>query len=137
MKQINAMLKGVGLAVVALMCVTPAHAVIQFPVPDFGDTNTTAGIFTDANGGKWGAYSDNFVADFSGLAIMTYDNVTDNRWEKNTGGGVIQAAYERGVRNFAAWSYFGTGQMSWLKSDNPQKVWQVLTRTYRNFRKRR
>lgn len=48
----------------------------------------------------------------------------------------LKAAYDEGVRNFAAWSYFGTGQMSWLKSDNPQKVWQVLTRTYRTFQKR-
>ena len=48
----------------------------------------------------------------------------------------LEAAYEEGIRNFAAWSYMGTTQMSWLRSDNPQKVWQTLTRTYRAFQKR-
>ena len=49
----------------------------------------------------------------------------------------LEAAYEEGIRNFAAWSYMGTGQMSWLKSDHPQKVWKTLSHTYRTFQKRR
>lgn len=48
----------------------------------------------------------------------------------------LKTAYEEGIRNFAAWSYMGTGQMSWLKSDDPQKVWKTLTHTYRAFQKR-
>lgn len=48
----------------------------------------------------------------------------------------LEAAYAEGVRNFAAWSYWGTGQMSWLRSDDPAKVWKTLTRTYQTFQNR-
>ena len=34
-------------------------------------------------------------------------------------------AYAAGVRNFAAWSYLGNAYMSYNRSDNPQRVWQV------------
>ncbi len=47
----------------------------------------------------------------------------------------LRAAYEEGIRNFAAWAYKGTGQMSWLKSDDPERVWEALTRTYQTFQK--
>lgn len=47
----------------------------------------------------------------------------------------LRASYEEGIRNFAAWSYMGTGQMSWLKSDDPIKVWKTLSHTYRTFQK--
>ncbi len=49
----------------------------------------------------------------------------------------IRAAYEEGIRNFAAWSYWGTGQMSYLRSDNPNRVWQTLSRAYRSLHKGR
>ena len=48
----------------------------------------------------------------------------------------IRAAYDEGIRNFAAWSYWGTGQMSWLKSDDPEKVWKVLSRSYLALRRK-
>ncbi|MCM8781774.1 MAG: hypothetical protein NC828_01820 [Candidatus Omnitrophica bacterium] len=35
-------------------------------------------------------------------------------------------AYKEGIRNLAAWSYQGTGCMSSLASDDPQKVWETL-----------
>jgi hypothetical protein len=38
----------------------------------------------------------------------------------------IAVAYAEGIRNFAAWSYFGTAYMSYIRSSNPQKVWDTL-----------
>jgi hypothetical protein len=42
----------------------------------------------------------------------------------------IAAAYAAGVRNFAAWSFYGTGYMSYIKPDDPQKVWDTLGEVY-------
>lgn len=42
----------------------------------------------------------------------------------------IATAYAEGVRNFAAWSYYGTEYMSYIRSDNPQKVWDILGEVY-------
>jgi hypothetical protein len=42
----------------------------------------------------------------------------------------IAVAYAEGIRNFAAWSYYGTAYMSYIRSDNPQKVWDVLGEVY-------
>jgi hypothetical protein len=39
-------------------------------------------------------------------------------------------AYAHGVRNFAAWSYYGTAYMSYLKCDNPKEVWDLLGEVY-------
>lgn len=48
----------------------------------------------------------------------------------------IEAAYEQGIRNIAAWSYYGTYQMSNLASDDPAKVWQVLGKAYKKLSRR-
>lgn len=48
----------------------------------------------------------------------------------------LETAYEEGIRNFAAWSYRGTGQMSALASADPPTVWKTLSRTYHTFRRR-
>ena len=45
----------------------------------------------------------------------------------------IQTAYEAGVRNFAAWSYWGTGQMSFLASQDPDRVWGTLAKAYKKL----
>ncbi len=42
----------------------------------------------------------------------------------------IAVAYSEGVRNFAARSYYGTAYMSYIRSDNPQKVWDILGEVY-------
>ncbi|MFQ5863730.1 MAG: hypothetical protein ACE5IW_00715 [bacterium] len=42
----------------------------------------------------------------------------------------VAVAYSEGIRNFAAWSYYGTAYMSYIRSDNPRKVWQVLGEVY-------
>ncbi|MBI4435806.1 MAG: hypothetical protein HY590_00105 [Candidatus Omnitrophica bacterium] len=64
-------------------------------------------------------------------------NFKIKKGEEEKIGIALEAAYEEGVRNFAAWSYQGTGQMSCLKSDDPEKVWRTLTRTYLTFQKRK
>ena len=45
----------------------------------------------------------------------------------------IDAAYKEGIRNIAAWSYFGTYQMSNLASDDPGKVWETLGKVYKKL----
>ncbi len=42
----------------------------------------------------------------------------------------IAVAYAEGIRNLAAWSYYGNAYMSYNRSDNPQKVWDVLGNVY-------
>jgi len=42
----------------------------------------------------------------------------------------VAVAYARGVRNFAAWSYSGNAYMSYNRSDDPQRVWDVLGEIY-------
>lgn len=42
----------------------------------------------------------------------------------------IAVAYAEGIRNFAAWSYYGTSYMSYIKSDDAQKVWDTLGEVY-------
>lgn len=42
----------------------------------------------------------------------------------------VAVAYAEGIRNFAAWSYYGTAYMSYIRSDNPQKVWDILGEVY-------
>ena len=38
----------------------------------------------------------------------------------------IRTAYGAGIRNIAAWSYWGAGYMAWLRSENPERVWNIL-----------
>jgi hypothetical protein len=44
----------------------------------------------------------------------------------------IEAAYREGVRNFAAWSYFGAAYIS-LRAEDPPAVWKTLTECYRDL----
>lgn len=38
----------------------------------------------------------------------------------------IKASYSAGIRNIFAWSYRGSEYLSWLRSDDPEKVWKTL-----------
>ncbi len=40
------------------------------------------------------------------------------------------AAFNVGIRNIFAWSYRGSAYLSWLKSDDPDKVWEIQTNTF-------
>ncbi|OIO80572.1 MAG: hypothetical protein COW11_06410 [Candidatus Omnitrophica bacterium CG12_big_fil_rev_8_21_14_0_65_43_15] len=45
----------------------------------------------------------------------------------------IETTHKAGIRNIAAWSYYGTYQMSNLSSDDPKAVWQTLGRMYKKL----
>jgi len=47
----------------------------------------------------------------------------------------IEAAWAAGIRNLAAWSYFGAAYIS-LKAEDPAAVWKMLGDCYRDLRKR-
>ena len=42
----------------------------------------------------------------------------------------IAISYAEGLRNFAAWSYYGTEYMSYIKCDHPKSVWDQLGEIY-------
>lgn len=42
----------------------------------------------------------------------------------------VAVAYSEGVRNFAAWSYYGNAYMSYNRSDSPQRVWDIIGDVY-------
>jgi hypothetical protein len=46
----------------------------------------------------------------------------------------IEAAVREGVGNLAAWCYGGAGHVSYLKSGDPQRVWDVLGEAYGRLR---
>jgi hypothetical protein len=47
----------------------------------------------------------------------------------------IEAAYQQGIRNFAAWSYFGAAYIR-LKAEDPKAVWGMLGSCYKELLKR-
>ncbi len=48
----------------------------------------------------------------------------------------VETMYELGVRNVAVWSYNGAAHMSYLRSEDPQKVNRVLKEIFSEFAKR-
>ena len=47
----------------------------------------------------------------------------------------IRNAYQAGIRNIAAWSYWGAGYMAWLRSEDPERVWTILGEEYARLHK--
>jgi len=45
----------------------------------------------------------------------------------------IDTAVSAGIQNIAAWSYYGTSQMSTLACDDPEAVWQTLGEAYKKL----
>ena len=45
----------------------------------------------------------------------------------------VEAAYREGIRNLAAWSYYGTEMMASISSDTPLAVWKNLGEAYREL----
>ena len=41
----------------------------------------------------------------------------------------VESGYKEGIRNFAAWSYYGAAPMS-LKAEDPEAVWRTLSECY-------
>jgi len=48
----------------------------------------------------------------------------------------VDTAFKEGVRNLAAWSYYGTEMMGALSSQRPDVVWQTLGKSYREVKSR-
>ncbi len=46
----------------------------------------------------------------------------------------VETAVREGIKNIAAWSYYGTYQMSNLASENPEKVWKTLGSAYKKLK---
>jgi len=42
----------------------------------------------------------------------------------------VKAAYKEGIRNLAAWSYYGTEMMGSLSCERPDEVWKTLGQAY-------
>ena len=55
--------------------------------------------------------------------------------EEKTIAEALEAGYGLGIRNFAAWSYYGASYMS-LRAEDPAAVWETLAATYQEFRRR-
>jgi len=47
----------------------------------------------------------------------------------------LEAGYREGIRNFAAWSYYGAAYMN-LKSEDPEAVWKTLSQVYKDLQGR-
>ncbi len=46
----------------------------------------------------------------------------------------LEAGYKEGIRNFAAWSYFGASYIK-LRAEDPEAVWKTLSQGYQELRK--
>jgi hypothetical protein len=47
----------------------------------------------------------------------------------------LEAGYREGVRNFAAWSYYGAAYIN-LRAKDPEAVWRTLSEAYHALRRR-
>ena len=57
------------------------------------------------------------------------------RGEEKTIVEALEAGYAQGIRNFAAWSYYGAAPMG-LRAEDPAAVWKTLTAAYQSLRGR-
>lgn len=48
----------------------------------------------------------------------------------------IERVYEMGVRNFAVWGFEACDQISWIRPDNPQKLWQIFVDKFGELKQR-
>ncbi|MBI3614995.1 MAG: hypothetical protein HY211_00585 [Candidatus Omnitrophica bacterium] len=48
----------------------------------------------------------------------------------------LEAGYAQGIRNFAAWSYYGAAPMN-LRAEDPAAVWKTLSAAYQEFHRRK
>ncbi len=60
-------------------------------------------------------------------------NLYIGKGDESTVEQALQIAWDAGIRNFAAWSYFGTAPMTSLSCADPAQVWEVLGRAYERF----
>ncbi len=51
-------------------------------------------------------------------------------------GQAIEVAFAAGIHNIAAWSYAGNEYMSYNRSENPERVWEIIGKSYRDLQSR-
>jgi len=64
--------------------------------------------------------------------IQAFDVKSGEEWKIEE---AVKIAFLSGIRNFAAWSYYGTAYMSYIRSENPDLVWEVIGKVYRKLQK--
>ena len=45
----------------------------------------------------------------------------------------IQRCYDLGVRNFAVWGFEACAHISWIRPDNPEKLWKLFVDTFKGL----
>jgi len=46
----------------------------------------------------------------------------------------VERAWELGMRDIIGWSFLGTPYITWVRSDRPERVWEVLVAAFRAIR---
>ncbi len=128
------------------LCLLPLKAQ-WYGLSDWSGAASLAGLDVIGTDPYW-LWFDREVADFVGplaeevvslagkfgkeaqIWIQNFKVPEGREWEI---GKAVEVSYRKGVRNFAAWSYLGTAYMSYIKSDNPGLVWEILGNTYRKL----
>ena len=89
-----------------------------------------------------GAYVGRFAQKVKALAdqfskepMLWVMNFNIPKGEEGTLVEALEAGYAQGIRNFAAWSYYGAAPMN-LRAEDPAAVWKTLGATYQEFRRR-
>jgi hypothetical protein len=68
---------------------------------------------------KYGKEAQMWIKNYD-IPRNTEDSVVEATW----------AAFNEGIRNIFAWSYKGSAYMSWLASEDPEKVWELQTNAF-------
>ena len=85
--------------------------------------------------GRWSRKVADLAKQFQKEGQIWILNFNIPKGEEETIRIAIEAAYQEGIRNFAAWSYFGASYIS-LRSEDPAAVWKTLSDCYRSLQER-
>ncbi len=72
---------------------------------------------------------------FNKEAMLWILNFNIPRGEEGTIRTALEAGYTEGIRNFAAWSYYGASYMN-LRAEDPATVWKTLNACYKELKSR-
>ena len=74
-------------------------------------------------------------AQFQKESMLWILNFNIPKGEEPTIREALDAGYKEGIRNFAAWSYYGAAPMN-LRAEDPETVWKTLNAGYQDLLKR-
>ena len=86
--------------------------------------------------GRWARRISELARRFNKEGQIWILNFNIPKGEEKTISIALEAAYQEGIRNFAAWSYFGAAYIK-LKSEDPAAVWKTLSESYRAMASRK